>query len=591
MKVIETSKHIKGLLQESNDLFHDFLLPVADRRGLIKNKSNVIPVLFYRYIGLKGSRDDYQDLLVRIHNQFGALDNGYLCISSGLSGLVNEELFNKAKNQWDKVMKQSNKDFNELILSLYKVEAIIKTGSKLADDSIAMGYKDILKLFYMNEVHGTDTILKNFGLKMLTWINSYIPKLYTGFAERYPLDNKTHNPKIIFHGTIKKHEIYFLIMLSKIGCDVLYINSFSDEEFKLVDRGNKFSYPIHFSKREPLQEFSERRQSKELEVIKVASIGETEVVPIKMNPKHSKVEKGYEELAKLSCSIVMLKTFNQYGEFIGSGSGIIVDEHGLIATNYHVLKGGTYYEVVFEGLSEGIKYQTYTIVNTDIKRDLALINIPLTTKPVEVGLVDQVKRGQRVVAIGSPLGLMNTISDGIVSGFRNIGSNDFVQTTAPISPGSSGGALFNMYGELIGITSAGYIDGQNINLAIPTKDVLKLMKNPWTILNREIMRFHSKFNYKDNSFIFDGFFSHGSKQNYKVTLYQGERSILEFKNYFNDPNFRKEIENYYENRLKSIILKYEVQGYDFEIGGQRHIFTYHYDRGMVNKQWVKLGNE
>ena len=75
-------------------------------------------------------------------------------------------------------------------------------------------------------------------------------------------------------------------------------------------------------------------------------------------------------------------------------------------------------------------------------------------------------RGQKVVAIGSPLGLFNSVSDGIISGFRNIDNVDMIQFTAPTSHGSSGGAVLNMQGEVIGISTAGYDSGQNINLAM-----------------------------------------------------------------------------------------------------------------------------
>ena len=71
-----------------------------------------------------------------------------------------------------------------------------------------------------------------------------------------------------------------------------------------------------------------------------------------------------------------------------------------------------------------------------------------------------------MVAIGSPLGLFNSVSDGIISGFRNVRDVDMIQFTAPISNGSSGGAVLNMYGEVIGVTTSGYDEGQNINLAV-----------------------------------------------------------------------------------------------------------------------------
>lgn len=99
--------------------------------------------------------------------------------------------------------------------------------------------------------------------------------------------------------------------------------------------------------------------------------------------------------------------------------------------------------------------------------DLAIIRIQrqLTPLPVYNGS-QKLARGQKVVAIGSPLGLFNTVSDGIISAFRSIDTVEMIQFTAPISHGSSGGALLNMYGEVIGISSGGFDDGQNINLAV-----------------------------------------------------------------------------------------------------------------------------
>ena len=84
-------------------------------------------------------------------------------------------------------------------------------------------------------------------------------------------------------------------------------------------------------------------------------------------------------------------------------------------------------------------------------------------------------RGQKVVAIGSPLGLFNSVSDGIISGFRTIHDTDMIQFTAPTSPGSSGGALLNMQGEVIGICTAGIQEGQNLNLAVEYQTILSFL--------------------------------------------------------------------------------------------------------------------
>ena len=98
---------------------------------------------------------------------------------------------------------------------------------------------------------------------------------------------------------------------------------------------------------------------------------------------------------------------------------------------------------------------------------MAIIRIDRQLSPLPVyDGSKKLVRGQKVVAIGSPLGLFNSVSDGIIAGFREIDNITMIQFTAPISHGSSGGALLNMYGEIIGLSTAGIDDGQNINLAV-----------------------------------------------------------------------------------------------------------------------------
>jgi len=583
--LIDITKYIISIQQKSEDVFRDILLPMSNRKGLNKNKSNIMPVYFYRYIGLNGTREEYDIELLQLDTQLSSIGNTYLRCISGIKRIESDELLNKGLKAWGNFSGQPHKDFEEFIEVLKSEKILPITNIGIVDTTMIKCLREILNLFVEREENVNDTILKNFTIKILVWIHEHVPKLFNDCSEENILSRDFINPKVMYYGAIKKHEVYFLIYLSRIGCDVLYINSFSDQEFQNVDFKNEYSKPIYLLNREQIAEFPKSKELKEqqrpVEVI-------AEITNNKTQRLNRKIEKDFEDLAKLSDSIVMIKTYNQVGEFLGSGSGIIIDDSGLICTNLHVLKEGTYFEVVFEGMSEGLKYQTYTLVNSDAKRDIALISIKLKTKPIDISSKDQVRRGQKVVAIGSPLGLMNTFSDGIISGFRNIGTNDFIQTTAPISPGSSGGALLNMYGELIGITSAGYIDGQNINLAIPTKDLQVLLNQKWTILNREIINKHSIFRYHGKGLIFDCFFRCNSLQNYKVTLYQCNTDS-EFSKLFNDMNFRRVIESYYIEQLKNTIRNYDIIGYDFEIGGQNHIFTYRYDKGVIsNSKWLKL---
>jgi serine protease Do len=151
------------------------------------------------------------------------------------------------------------------------------------------------------------------------------------------------------------------------------------------------------------------------------------------------------------------------------GSGFIIDEEGFIVTNNHVIEDADQIKVI---LSDDKEFDA-ELVGRDPKTDLALIQIKGAKKlhPLKFGNSDELKVGTWVVAIGSPFGLEQTVTAGIVSAKgRIIGSgpyDDFIQTDASINPGNSGGPLLSMDGEVVGINTAIIASGQGIGFAIP----------------------------------------------------------------------------------------------------------------------------
>jgi serine protease Do len=152
------------------------------------------------------------------------------------------------------------------------------------------------------------------------------------------------------------------------------------------------------------------------------------------------------------------------------GSGFLLDNEGYIVTNNHVVEDADQIKV---RLSDEAEYDA-TIIGRDPKTDLALIKIDAPSKdlkPLQLGDSDTIPVGSWVVAIGSPFGLEQTVTAGIVSAKgRIIGSgpyDDFIQTDASINPGNSGGPLLNLKGEVVGINTAIVASGQGIGFAIP----------------------------------------------------------------------------------------------------------------------------
>ena len=150
----------------------------------------------------------------------------------------------------------------------------------------------------------------------------------------------------------------------------------------------------------------------------------------------------------------------------GVGSGFIIQEDGLIVTNHHVISGA---DTVTIKLSDGAEHDA-EVIGSDPLTDIALLDIEGENYPtVSFGSSDALRVGEEVVAMGSPFGLGGTVTAGIVSAkSRNINSgpfDDFIQTDAAINRGNSGGPLFNLNGEVVGVNSAIYSpDGGSVGI-------------------------------------------------------------------------------------------------------------------------------
>ncbi|MEO6036287.1 MAG: trypsin-like peptidase domain-containing protein, partial [Verrucomicrobiota bacterium] len=178
---------------------------------------------------------------------------------------------------------------------------------------------------------------------------------------------------------------------------------------------------------------------------------------------------------------------NQLGESVvqvrtpsGLGSGFIINDEGFLITNFHVIEGETQISVeVFQqknGELDRRSYKQVRIVAINKFQDIALLKIDDSDAPkfsrVSLGDSELLSVGERVFAIGSPLGLERTVTEGIVSTkTRQLQGDLYLQTTAQINPGNSGGPLFNMRGEVIGITNMKITFGEGLGFAIPIEAV------------------------------------------------------------------------------------------------------------------------
>lgn len=390
-------------------------------------------------------------------------------------------------------------------------------------ESLSKACEKTLKLYMKTKKGVTDSILKNYWVKLMHWFDA----VFGGNLSNWEVKS---NIKIVLPNVWKEQEYLFCYMVTLIGADVLLLQTGKDIELceeltalsvaeRLGDYGRIEIPPYVQNVRTPGPEMraavrqtavqQEPRQNIKItlpprtpkkpqqtpenvrnsvmpqqasgNVVNPAKPQSSRTNPVVSSTKKpasnegERREKSFEELALLASSIVMIAIHGTNGDIIGTGSGIIVGRDGFILTNNHVASGGRYYSVRIE--DDDQVYTTDEVIKYNSVLDLAVIRIQRRLNPIPVYKGRQkLVRGQKVVAIGSPLGLFNSVSDGIISGFRVIDNVDMIQFTAPTSHGSSGGAVLNMYGEVIGISTAGFDSGQNINLAVGYESINMFIK-------------------------------------------------------------------------------------------------------------------
>ena len=180
-----------------------------------------------------------------------------------------------------------------------------------------------------------------------------------------------------------------------------------------------------------------------------------------------------------SPAVVLIETYGEDGKVSGAGSGFLVSPDGRILTNFHVI---AHTKRATVRLANDDAYDSVEVVEVDKRKDIALIKIKAVNQPiVKAGHSSSMQIGDRLYTLGTPLGVFqNTLSDGILSGIRQMDGFKLFQLSAPISHGSSGSPVFNSSGEVIAIVEATMAEGQNLNFAIPIDYALGLLDSRQT---------------------------------------------------------------------------------------------------------------
>ncbi len=195
----------------------------------------------------------------------------------------------------------------------------------------------------------------------------------------------------------------------------------------------------------------------------------------------SRIQSSAQEIYKLIApAVAEITVYDEKGQEESFGSGFFIDSEGKLVTNYHVMDGAY---IATALLNDGNEYEITDILASNKNLDIAIVQADITGNE-HLALSDtSVMTGETVYALGSSRGFTGTFSQGIVSNAsRLFGDEKYIQITAPISPGNSGGPLVNVYGDVVGINTMTYAEGQNLNFAIDIGELKNLdMDSPMSM--------------------------------------------------------------------------------------------------------------
>ncbi len=401
---------------------------ITSMEQFVQNRSKAV-----YFVRLSGRGADFEKELYRMDDMLrrqmreGRLLYQRVGMLPVLSGADEIRYYTQRFDQWER------KPQDGIVTKVSKHRLAVRLGTACAQT---------LQKYLDTKAAVTESMRKNFAVKLLYWFDF----VCAGFPEW----REDSCVKIVADHVAKEQEYLFYELLALTGCEVLLL---PDKGDRTEDSANERK-PVARDPDKIVVKIPPRNRKKDADMQKGIQTAHTQVR-----------EKSFEELAALASSIVLILVHDKDGEVIATGSGIMVAKAGYILTNDHVVRGGYSYSVRIE--NDDQVYHTDELIKYHWGLDLALLRIQRQLDPIPIYQGQKkLVRGQAVAAIGSPLGLFNSISDGIISGFRTIDGVDMIQFTAPISNGSSGGAVLNMYGEVIGISTAGFDRGQNINLAV-----------------------------------------------------------------------------------------------------------------------------
>lgn len=246
--------YLRTSLKDSQNLLEDVKEPLQGRRGFLSQPVPLIPVYCYRYLGTLEDQDLYKNNLYRLDKKLTALDCGYLKFEERIPLAHNQELIMKMEPLWSMAPHyRSEEDILNLLKGMKKLKIFTWLKEEFFEDTLIRILYELLNTGLTSQGGYSVSQMKNLVVKLVIWLDQFIPKLYPkGYKDL--LGGKC-NPKILYFGGLKGHEALLLIILSRLGTDVLYVNPQGDDLLGQLDQEGKYSKLIQLEHQGEQMEF------------------------------------------------------------------------------------------------------------------------------------------------------------------------------------------------------------------------------------------------------------------------------------------------------------------------------------------------
>ncbi|MEK6264269.1 MAG: YceG family protein, partial [Clostridium sp.] len=237
-------------LDINEDIISSLKIQVC-KRDKFQYNSNVvfIPCYFYRFIGIKSDEDDYYENLYKLDNELKKIGPCYKRFHEGLDKDISISLQDKLNAIWAKTLQMEIMDISAIINSISDDELFPNLSNKILLKQIKNNLKGLTEYYIKSNDGVQRDDVKGIINYIIYWINIYSADLFETF------DYSGNNPKIVFYGEISKTEVFYLILLSTLGCDVLYFNPNNSGAFHEIDKYNAFSKEIVYDSKGVIKPF------------------------------------------------------------------------------------------------------------------------------------------------------------------------------------------------------------------------------------------------------------------------------------------------------------------------------------------------